>query len=145
MKYDDQYSTCDTTYATLRIFHEDLMPTEIDKLLGVQSTSSHKRGDIISPKHPNKGLRKQGGWFLESEGHVDSKDSRRHIDWLLDQVESKATTLQKLRSQGFKIDIDCYWTSANGHGGPTISPEQSKRLAGLEIELWFDVYFMGDD
>ncbi len=145
MKYDDQYSTCDSTYATLRIFHESLVPDDINDLLGVSATSSQQRGDPISSKRPEKGERKVGGWFLESEGKVDSKDSRRHIDWLLDQVEGKGTVLEELRIKGYKIDISCYWDSASGHGGPTVSPAQSKQLADLGIELWFDVYFSGEE
>jgi len=33
-----------------------------------------------------------------------------------------------------------YWISKQGHGGPTISPAQSKRLAELDLELFFDFY-----
>ncbi len=145
MKYNDQYSTCNSTYATLRLFHVDLQPKEIDSFLGINATSSHKCGDPISHKFSEKGKRKQGGWFLESEGRVESKDTRRHIDWLLDQIENKTTILKELQAKGYKIDISCYWDSANGHGGPTVSPAQSRRLADLGVELWFDVYFSGEE
>jgi hypothetical protein len=37
------------------------------------------------------------------------------------------------------------WDSKSGEGGPTISPVQMKRLAELGIELWFDVYFDGEE
>ena len=89
MKYDVQYSSCHSTYATLRIFHETLVPGEIDTLFSVNATSSQQRGDPVSIKHPEKGERKLGSWFLESEGRIESEDSRRHIDWLLDQSKGK--------------------------------------------------------
>ena len=41
--------------------------------------------------------------------------------------------------------VSCYWAAASCGGGPTISPEQMRRLGALNIELWFDVYFLGDD
>ena len=31
-----------------------------------------------------------------------------------------------------------------GHGGPTISVPQAKRLAELELELGLDIYFLGE-
>ena len=41
--------------------------------------------------------------------------------------------------------ISCFWGSRCGHGGPTLSARQTRRLADLELELWFDVYFEGDE
>ena len=141
MNYNDQYDTCDSTFATFRVYHADLIPKEIDNLMGIQATSGIKRGDPISPKHPKKGVKLLGAWFLESKDYVDSKDSRRHIDWLLAQIKNKTTVLRELRAKGYEIDISCYWCSANGHGGPVISPKQTRLLADLDLELWFDFYF----
>lgn len=80
------------------------------------------------------------GWFLTSEDHVDSLDSGRHINWLLDRIEPAATALRELQEKGCEMDISCYWLSRSGHGGPTISVDQMRRLTDLNIELWFDFY-----
>jgi len=145
MKYNDQYATCRSTYATLRILHEDLDPDEISRLLGVTPSSSHRKSDPLSPRFPEKGRRKVGAWLLKSEGQVDSRDSRRHVDWLIDRLDGKAVVVRNLQSVGHTIDISCYWLSASGHGGPSVPPEQARRLADLGIELWFDVYFAGEE
>jgi len=48
--------------------------------------------------------------------------------------------LQSLMQEGVKVDINCFWASENGQGGPTLSQPQFLKLAELGIELWFDIY-----
>ena len=82
-------------------------------------------------------------WFLSSKLSVDSKNVRRHLDWVLDQLGGRRVALRDLAERGAKLDVNCYWVSASGHGGPMLSPPQLTKLADLEIELQFDVYFAG--
>ena len=62
---------------------------------------------------------------------IDSKDSRRHVDWLLDRVEIKADVISQLQQKGYSIRISCMWDSKHGHGGPTVSVEECERLAQI--------------
>ncbi|MHB8859931.1 MAG: DUF4279 domain-containing protein [Thermoleophilia bacterium] len=140
-KYDDKYATCARTYATLRVFHENLDPDEISKILGISYTRAYRKGDPHSKANPETVKRHYGAWLLDSKHHVNSRDSRRHIDWLLDQLEERSEAIHYLFSEGCKIDFFCFWESAHGHGGPTISPNQSTRLGKMNIDLMFDVYF----
>ena len=132
MHYIDDYSTCDETYATLRIYPVDATHFEVSKILGLQPT----KFSAINKEKPNN----VNGWFLSSKGHVDSKDSRRHIDWLLDQIETVQTDFMKLTKFEAKADISCYWVSSAGHGGPIISPYQMARLVSLNLDVSWDVY-----
>ena len=77
--YNDDYKTCSTTYATLRII--GLSPDEVTLRLGVSPTDSFARGDV---RHAAR--MRHDGWFLSSKEAVDSKDVRRHLDWILDQL-----------------------------------------------------------
>ena len=140
--YDDEYGTCVYTHAWLRVMSEDLQPDSITSLLGIQPTRTQVRGDLPQPtsKHPYK----FGGWFLESADHVQSRDSRRHLDWLLAQLRGKSAAITQLRGLGYLVDLCVRWDSV-GHGGPTLSPTHMEQLGALGIELWFDVYFAGDD
>jgi hypothetical protein len=36
--------------------------------------------------------------------------------------------------------ISCFWSSARGHGGPGLNPEQMKFLGELNLEIWYDFY-----
>lgn len=84
------------------------------------------------------------GWFRSSQGHVETNDSQAHLDWLFHQLEGKEESLAKLRHDGTEMDVACFWVSAHGHGGPTLSPERAGKLASLGLPLWYDIYF-GDD
>jgi hypothetical protein len=117
---------------------DDLQPEMVTALLGIQPTHAQIRGALPSPssKHPFR----SGGWFLESADHIQSRDSRRHLDWLLNQLHGKAPAIAKLQARGCLVDLCIYWVSV-GQGGPTLSSSQMAQLGELGIELWFDIYF----
>ncbi len=140
--YDDEYPTCVYTHAWLRVMSEDLQPESVTLLLGIQPTHTQVRGGLPGPTSTQP--HKFGGWFLESAGQVQSLDSRRHLDWLLTQLQVKAAAIEKLIDQGYLVDLCVRWDSI-GHGGPTLTPTQMTQLGELGIELWFDIYFAEQD
>ena len=133
MPYIDDYSACARTYATFRLYPGEASPSVVTRALGLVPTSVSVQGEK-SPRHVN-------GWFLSSQGVIESRDSRRHIDWLLDQVEPVAAELDALVLSGAKADISCFWESSSGNGGPMLSPEQMKRLCRLHLSVGWDVWF----
>lgn len=136
MPYDDAYATCDSTYATLRVYPGAISPEEVTERLGIEAT------DTMTETRTGEPL---NGWFLSSKTNVASRDVRRHIDWLLDKIDPAALALVSLpASEGVDADVACFWDSAQGHGGPILSPVQMKRLASLDLDIWFDVYLSGD-
>ena len=137
------YPTCAETYVTLRIFHDALEPPTISELLGITPTRSWRRGEAHGTRQVV--VFPTGAWLLSSESAIASQDSVRHLDWLLTEVEPRHGELRGLRDAGHRIDISCYWVSATGQGGPTLTPDIMRRLAKLELALWFDVYFADDD
>lgn len=131
--YDDEYTLCGATHATLRILGLD--PEEVTRTLALSPTRAL----------PQDARARQAVWLLESKPAVESKDLRRHLDWILDQLAARRDAVWELVARGGRVDIFCYWASARGHGGPTISPAQSKKLAELEIAVLFDVYFVPEN
>jgi len=141
-EYDDSYSSCSDTYATLRIFSDDLDPSEITRLLEIEPTESFRKGD----RHAlGKLQRKTNGWFYSTKEMSSSKDTRRHIDLILARLDGKVVWVKELLSKGCEIDISNYWNSAEGQGGPSLRPEQMLKLGTLGIGIWWDVYFTGED
>lgn len=138
MNYIDDFPSCKSTYATLRIYPRDLHPSKVTDKLNINPSDCS-----VANSPPRAGRQKVNGWFLSTKGVIHSRDSRRHIDFLLDMIEPKSKNLYELTSEGAKIDISCYWLSSSGNGGPLISPSQMKRLADLNIEVWWDVWFEG--
>src|SRR5690242_20597491 len=69
--YDDSYPTCVETHSTLRIFSGDLAPDQITEALGIQATTTFRKGD---PHSSGRLLRKINGWFYSTKGLTESRD-----------------------------------------------------------------------
>ncbi|MGI8972496.1 MAG: DUF4279 domain-containing protein, partial [Dehalococcoidia bacterium] len=95
MTYDDDCPGCRRTYASFRILHEDLDPEAVTGALGVEPTEAHRQGDVRNPRAKKLVFCRSGGWFLRSRATIDSRDIRRHVDWLLDQLEPSSAALQR--------------------------------------------------
>ncbi|WP_159452347.1 DUF4279 domain-containing protein [Singulisphaera sp. GP187] len=137
---DDDYPTCARTYATLLIYPNAVDPAMVTERLGIEPSSWQRRGEVIPRTNRPPKVAELSGWFLTSKSQVESKDSRRHVAWLLDQIASKSAVIRSLQETGCTMAISCYWLSKDGHGGPTMPPSQMKTLGELNIELWFDIY-----
>ncbi len=139
---DDAFAACARTHATLRVVSGDVDPDEVTRALGVEPDAAQRRGDPAD----RRGLRRVllNTWSLSSQGKVESRDLRRHLDWLLERLGPDAgPALARLRAAAGTADVTCYWLSATGSGGPLLGPAQTRRLADLGLDVWFDVYFGG--
>ena len=128
--YNDNYESCSETYVTLRIYIENMSSEKITEYLVLEPTRSKNADNEI----------KFNRWFLSSKGEINSKDCRRHLDYLLDRILPLKDKIKELINDGATIDLSCYWLSKNGSGGPTLSASQFGKLAEIGIDLWFDVY-----
>jgi len=136
-EYEDDYATCSRTQASLRIIHDDLDPEEITRQLGTQPSWSWRKGE---PRGKGKRPSHIGIWGLSTEKYVESRDLRRHLDWLISQMSGKEETFAQLRARGYRLDVFCLWQS-RGQGGPTISPKNMRGLGALGLELGIDIYW----
>lgn len=138
--YDDMYATCSRTHATLRVFLVD--PDSVTRALGLEPSRIQRKGEPWKTRRGWSRTRaRHHAWFLTSEKQVCSRDCRRHVDWLLDRVEPVREVLEFLQREGAEIDVACFWESAVGHGGPTLSAAAMRRLGEFGIPLWFDIYY----
>lgn len=140
--YNEDYETCETTHATFRIYlPDDYDPNTLSEKLEIQPSRVQIKGETRNGKikqYPT-------AWFFESTEHIQSKELRNHIDWILDQIETKSEVIYELQSINAQIDISCFWVSAFGHGGPMLDSRILKRIADLKIGVSFDIYFAGDE
>lgn len=135
--HSNDYKTCEKTYATLRIYPGDMIPAEVTLRFGLAPSQTQQRGELRGCGQ----IIRLNSWFLSSKDTVTSTDLREHLDWILDQIVDKADVLDELRAKGAKVDIACYWSCIDEHGGPTLFPSQMEKLAKLKLECWFDIYF----
>jgi len=130
-QYDDAYPACHSTYATFRVYTGTTPPARITSILGLQPSEL----SVQDHAHVN-------GWMLSTKNQVESRDVRRHIDWLLERLRSKQEQLHLLQAEtDVWIDVFCYWNSAQGQGGPSLDAEQMRALADLNLGIGFDCYF----
>ena len=143
---NDEYGSCERTYAELRVYSGEMAPGDVTTILGIPPTSSIGLGEEKPPNSIGRSIvGKLNGWFLSSESAVESKDLRRHLDWLIFKLSPLAPRLHTLQeTPGVKISVNCVWWSAGGGGGPTLWPEQMRRLADLNLECSFDFADYGD-
>jgi hypothetical protein len=136
------YPTCRETAVALRIYHGRESPSSVTERLKLKPTATQKVGG----EHAENGRKFRypaSGWFLSSALVVDSRNAAVHLDWLLGQIEPKASELAALRKDGFFLDVACCWDSADGEGGPEIGAPALGRLGALELDLVFDISFTG--
>jgi hypothetical protein len=136
----DGNPNCAETFASLQLFGDDLVPEEIDRLLGLQATESAPKGmRTVTPSGKIR-VAPTGRWILETRGHVSSTETERHVKWLLERLDT--TGLAPISIPGVsRSNICCFWVSATGNGGPQFSPEILGRLAKYRLTLGLDIYF----
>ncbi len=140
--YDDEYPSCERTDVVLRIYPGERDPGWITRTLGIEPSSVNRQGEQSINSLGLVRTSQINSWFLSSAGQLASKDSRRHLDWLLDALTGSEVRIRELVMDAtVRIDVICVWWSAAGHGGPVLSPAQMSRLADLGLQLGFDLYF----
>jgi len=125
------------TFATFRLIGKDLDPDTATSLLGLNPTRMFRRGD----KRGESKVWLHGYWEICSQDVVKTTDLAVHIEWLLEKLEPVREQLGSLIKGEVKADIDCFFESLTGHGGPTFSPRLLARIASLNLELGLDIYF----
>jgi hypothetical protein len=149
--YDDNYSGCVRTYATLRIYPGDIHPQEVTARLQITPSKFWVRDETLAalpvPTAGQKaalgvghGAKAMHGWFLTTHGRQDSKDTRRHIDMLLEPLLPVAGEVEKLQRQGAVIDIISFWHASPQQGGPALAPRQLQALAVLNIAIAWNIF-----
>jgi hypothetical protein len=135
--YDDENHYCLRTYSTLRIFTAEQAPGIVTQQLAINPSRVWHRGSTETAV-----ARRRNGWFLTSRGVVDSRDTRRHIDWLLQALVGQDVFLQGLREAGGSTNIICFWHAAGlTEGGPGLEPSQMAMLAKLGVTISWNIYF----
>jgi len=115
-------------------------PDEITKKLLLNPTNSWKKGDVI-PNRKGDIRRKQSTWELMSSRDVgDSIED--HLESLLNQIEkNQAVFKQMIKKYSSELSIVMYLYD-DFNPGINLKPNIIKRIADLELEIDFDIYFL---
>jgi hypothetical protein len=133
-----------TTYAEMTIYcPESMLSDDVSDMLQLQPTRKRTKGDIICrPSGRIVTTMKKSYWSLCTESLVKSGDMDVHLDWLLNRivpVKEQIISLQKI--PGISMNIRCIWCSGESDTGINLAAEQIKRLAELNLDCSFGLYF----
>ncbi|WP_020412740.1 DUF4279 domain-containing protein [Microbulbifer variabilis] len=131
---------CTETYATLRIFSDEMHPDDIEKHIGIKSTDSVPRD--LNSKY--KSRREFNFWSRTTENDLNSTDNVEHLEFLLSLLKGKESRLSFLQDSGCMTDIFCRWDST-GQGGPSLSVAMMNELVKLGLSVSWDMYFDDED
>ncbi len=141
---NDAYETADRTYATLGIYGVD--PDLVISKVGLNPETVQKIGRPLTMPSGSERVGRVNSWTFTSDGHVDSKDLRSHLNWILNKIEPFSTQILELQQlPETHMAMRCVWWSKYGGGGPTLWPEQMNRMAKLNLECIFSFAYYGDD
>lgn len=93
---DPGYATCEETHAKLLIYPDSLSISEVSDILKIKFTSAQKKGEEIVNSRGRTRIAKKSLWILSSEGHVNSRDLRHHLSWLIGRLELNQIGLMRL-------------------------------------------------
>jgi hypothetical protein len=132
--------------ATFRIYHPDLEPEQLTELLEITPSIAWRSGEDAYGWRKRPGFKApSGGWLLSSRTVMRGNNASSHIDWLLDQLAGKANMIKDLQNRGFMIDVVVGWHATSWNTTPALSPDLMRRLAKLNLPIWFDVYLFGSE
>lgn len=140
--YHDDYGTCKETSTCFRIMHPDLDLAAISQQLDLVPAWTRQKGQIYGKR---KTPHRISIWALDTDCIITSRDTRRHLDWLLDQLEPKRDVLTQFRERGYEMDLYCMWCGLGGTGGPMLSPYQMTRMAALQLTIGFEFWYEDED
>ena len=144
---DPAYRCIADMAATLLVYPKSVTSEDVTRLLKIQPTEAHNKGDVWVADRGRIHRQPLTLWMLSSEHEVQSADLRDHLDWLLRRLEGSLFELGALqRTEGTVMWITCVWhPTHNNTGGPALWPEQMALLAKLNLACAFDVYFFEID
>jgi hypothetical protein len=121
--------------ATLRVFGDIENLDEISRMLGIQPTHSHRRGERRSARaEPYK----HDMWSYKApvpENHPLSE----HLTALYAAVTPKAEYLKGLRKRGLSVDIFCGYRSNSDTAGFEVDHKALRIFAELEVPFGVSV------
>ena len=126
--------------ASFRITAEELDPFEISEILGIEPSTSYKKGEqITSTTKKGKllmmGFRRFGFWSINSE-EKENKSLEQHIKNLLILLEPLKDELTELLNKGYEMDFFCgIFSDGCPQSGFDIEPDVLLKLGQLNIKL----------
>ncbi|MCP4284799.1 MAG: DUF4279 domain-containing protein [Gammaproteobacteria bacterium] len=128
---------------SLRIFGDNLEPTEITKLLGKEPDRAYRKGDEVPVANGTTRVARTGSWSVsvdrKSPGDLDAQ-----ITEILDGTSEDLGHWRYLASR-FQVEMFCGLFLEEWNEGLSVSAATSTLLGSRGISLELDVYCHGEN
>ena len=122
--------------ASFRIAGDALRPDQVTAILGLEPTRSGVKGERFRPGDST--VSRASFWLLKCP-LSDSLPLTEHLEWLLDVVEPKFSSISAA-AEGSTMMLLCGFSSGNGQGGFTLDAKTLQRIAHLGVALSVNLY-----
>ena len=136
-------------HAALRLFAEDLDPSDVTRALELPPDHPHRKGDLRIGRTKRGKVQvnfpyTQGMWSMSSELWVSSPRLHIHIQWILDQIQPKADTLARIVTPAVSASVFCY-SLGKCASPPSIPKVLRDQLGDLGLSLEIDHYEISEE
>ena len=136
-------------HASLRLFAEDLDPSDVTRALELPPDHAHRKGDLRIGRTKRGKVQvyspyAKGMWSMSSEPWVTSPQLPVHIQWILDQIQPKADALARIVARAISASIFCY-SLGKSASPPSVPQALRDRLDELDLPLEIDHYEIGEE
>ena len=127
------------TKAALRIWGDDLVPSEISRLLGAPPTTSERKGDNLTGERSRyKGIAKTGGWRLVAAVNHEG-DLEAQIKDIFSQLSFDLSVWREI-GRNNQIDVFCGVFMKTGNDGLVFDASTLQMLGERGARLDLDIY-----
>jgi hypothetical protein len=136
-------------FATFRVSGDDLVPTEITRIIKILPTKAYAKGEHYSggPRSPDL-VGRTGVWFFTTDRVVAGNSLADHLAFLARLLlpgSGEAGPLPHLRQlprrRSLRVSVTCFWHGPADARKPSIPRSMTDllKLIPAEIEMDFDV------
>jgi Domain of unknown function (DUF4279) len=132
-------ATLQLSVAALRVFGDDVIPSEISLLLGAEPSKAAIKGEPIQASASARArTARTGSWRLQVQDR-EPGDPNVQVAELLGQLTTDLQVWRDL-AERFQVDLFCGWFMGESNEGISLSPETLRALGERGIELQLDIY-----
>jgi hypothetical protein len=132
-------ATLQLSVAALRVFGDDVIPSEISLLLGAEpSKAAIKEEPIQASSNARARTARTGSWRLQVQDR-EPGDPDAQVAELLGPLTTDLQVWRDL-AERFKVDLFCGWFMSESNEGISLSPKTLRALGDRGIELQLDIY-----
>ena len=123
--------------AALSVKSIAITPDEIEAFFSIKPTRKHYIGDAVSNRNPRN--KHKSHYYCVHSGCSSEEPMENHLENILSLFGGVSKKVKEL-SKTEEVVLFCGFSSGNGQGGFTLSPELLLKLSTFGVALSLDLY-----